>query len=363
MPLPSPRHVTSQREGIDGESFWGTATSPSEASPCHGAQAPAGPVRAAPWVRRAVSPHCAELLAELPPAQGRTFMAPVRARRHERFEGDASDCDGLQPLVADVDACQGFLRHASFRGCPLRRPFAIPAGPEQGDGFFSPRSIEAEREQRCPPEAGPLAGVVGSPDISFGGHVSLPGRALRRCVCSPIRSGASSDCSLPDLPAMDAGASRSSDRRSLQGSKVKPGDQLKRPPRPESAPCISSLVPQARTESGGAAAKPHHNFVKPRKQPKPSYLNVSANRPRADGSSVEEAIAAALDSGGHQLPWAERLPRKRYALSKIKEMPFALREPYPAAPPWGSVGINQLLAARRAALTKSGVLDRAVLPR
>eukprot|EP00913_Durusdinium_trenchii_P011874 g11152.t1 len=62
------------------------------------------------------------------------------------------------------------------------------------------------------------------------------------------------------------------------------------------------------------------------------------------------------------------LPSRRYAMPRPRSgIPFALKEPYPEAPRSGYLcsnisGINALLASRRNALSKSGVLDAASKP-
>eukprot|EP00435_Cladocopium_sp_Y103_P028897 s662_g7.t1 len=61
------------------------------------------------------------------------------------------------------------------------------------------------------------------------------------------------------------------------------------------------------------------------------------------------------------------LPSRRYAVPPKGGIPFALKEPYPEAPRQGYLcsnisGINALLASRRSALSRSGVLDAASKP-
>ncbi|CAE7559390.1 unnamed protein product [Symbiodinium natans] len=350
---------------------------------------------------RLACPHRAELPAELPfdsgprghPALPLYALARSTAvARKTSLDHAASSGEGLRVDWADPCPNKSFpaIRHPAPRGRPLRKYFS------------SVTLTESARSQ----DGGcvPAADVADAPALAAG-PPAFPGRGLRRYV-NPVRDAEKREApetqspkslkSSEGFPEVFAGFSRSTDQEGLDkaswpawrsSSKAALAD-MRHPPRsrlrrrPESAPCISSLLnpTSLRSSAGDVSA------VQAEAGTVGGAGDVEAV-PRAGRLCAEDAMARPLPAAttsdclpqlaawtmfakqfrGHSggpLELIARLPCKRYALPKAKgmqDMPYVLKEPYPAAPSdslcSNIYNINALIASRRRALSKSGIVD------
>lgn len=289
----------------------------------------------------------------------------------------------LDPLAGSrsIEQESSALRHPYLRGSPVRRPFT---------------SGQVPTDDWCPPEVK----ATEAPRGRTRGHPAMPGRALRRCFSSVIASRSTSQQGMDSPWRREADSSRvplvctsesSSPLHSMRGAphppcwqaskgaKVKAAELSSRMRRPESAPCISALVnrPQVRskTASTGTGAKSTERKARPKPVASPDAEPGDAHDGKADPelSRYCQAFAAAVENfkGERYVQVLNSstasLPSRRYSLPPKGGIPFALKEPYPEAPRQGFLcsnisGINALLASRRSALSRSGILDAASKP-
>eukprot|EP00913_Durusdinium_trenchii_P034967 g32709.t1 len=250
-----------------GDSLWCTENSISEPSRAQvDAPVVTSPSRSSGLVpRRAVSPHCAEILAELPERSSPRGSVTLPLRFHAPKCTDGWDLrrmdESIEPeqsgenrraqgFIVTLDASVGGLgiessnlRHPFFRGSSLRRPFTS----------FVPT------DDWSPPETAKAAPEIAAPR----GHPALPGRALRRCFSSAsVRSGCQdSPTAHGSRPSLAGNSPRASPRRprgaptwpSWQASKVRSAErsQPKHSPREEESLQTKETTEEKPKESGG----------------------------------------------------------------------------------------------------------------
>lgn len=397
VPPPSPRQTgrgTSEAGFEGGDSLW-CSEIPSISEFSRYQVAPTLPASSPviPLQRRAVSPHCAEILADFPEvkgagqvtwyarfcAVGSAQVAPREDNVLQNVRGQGGSIVVLDPMagVRSVEQESSAMRHASFRGSPLRRPFTS----------FVPQ------DDWCPPEV--KTSSEPTPSRERKGHPALPGRALRRCfssvsasrsqgIDSPWRREGDSGPTGSRVTLTACNSAGSSPINSMRGSphwprwqasKVRSSEQSSRLRRPESAPCIGELVnkQQVRVKTAPTGArKVRPKAVPPDAESGRTDVADDSKAVHPELSRYCQAFAAAVENfRGERVQVLNAstvtLPSRRYAVPPKGGIPFALKEPYPEAPRQGYLcsnisGINALLASQRSALSRSGVLDAASKP-
>jgi len=417
-PAPSPRTLPlSAAELEDGQNIlppdavrW--AESDSSPSPAYSEARYRASSSQAPAVERGRFRRCpnrAELLADLPFGEDPQWPAlPLRVLQRS---ATAVNCKGSLDDVADtffeealkagmLQLCPSApfppIRHPAPRGRPLRKAFSTMsvqsvASPSSQEGGISPVDRPGN------PAAAP-------------GPPGFPGRPLRRYehpvreepsrdFISPkghlgVASGRSIDAELSgdqicggnEQPAEGWDTSWPAWRSSLKVSwaalrrhSSRGGPSIRR--RPESAPCISSLLKPRpasvlqRHPAGGdeGDAKEEHSVRReagarkvashvgnPCEEDPINASNSGATVQFADWTMFVKQLRGYT---GGPLELVARLPSKCSSLPKagMRDMPYVLKEPYPPIPSdrlhSNICSINALIASRRRALSKSGIAD------
>lgn len=305
-----------------------------------------------------------------------------------------------EALQVDMQMCPSApfppIRHPAPRGRPLRKAFSTMSvqsvvSPSSQEGGISP----VDRPGFPAAAAGP-PGFPGRPlrryehavreesgrdFTSPKGHLAAGGRSIDAKLGDQVCAGNEQPAEGWDTASWPAWRSNLKvSSAALRRHSSRAGPALRRP---ESAPCISSLLKptsvRQRHPAGGdeGDAKEEHS-IKGGAGPQQVALHVgnpceedptSASSSGAENSTVQFAdwtmfVKQLRGYTGGPLELIARLPSKRNSLPKatsMRNMPYVLKEPYPPIPSdrlhSNICSINALIASRRRALSKSGIAD------